>query len=59
MLITTGVKLELFHDIEQLLFFEKGIRGGINGFRALRHFEANKIPRKLQFQRGIYLWGFL
>ena len=41
MLITTGVKLELLQDIDQLLFFEKGIRGGINGLGALRHFEAN------------------
>ena len=41
MLITTGVKLELLQDIVQLLFFEKGIRGGINGLGALHHFEAN------------------
>ena len=41
MLITTGVKLELLQDIDQLLFFEKGIRGGINGLGALHHFEAN------------------
>ena len=41
MLITTGVKLELLQDIDQLLCFEKGIRGGINGLGALRHFEAN------------------
>ena len=41
MLITTGVKLELLQDIDQLLFFERGIRGGINGLGALRHFEAN------------------
>ena len=42
MLITTGVKLKLLQDIDQLLFFEKGIRGRINGLGALRHFEANK-----------------
>ena len=41
MLITTGVKMELMQDIDQLLFFEKAIRGGINGLGALRHFEAN------------------
>lgn len=41
MLITTGVKLELLQDIDQLLFFEKSIRGGINGLGALRYFEAN------------------
>ena len=41
MLITTGVKMELLQDIDQLLFFEKAIRGGINGLGALRHFEAN------------------
>ena len=35
MLMTTGVKLELSQDIDQLLFFEKGIRGGINGLGAL------------------------
>ena len=42
MLITTGVKLELLQYIDQLLLFQKGIRGGINGLGALRHFEANK-----------------
>ena len=41
MLITTGVKLELLQDIDQLSFFEKGNRGGINGFGALRQFEEN------------------
>ena len=41
MLISTGEKLELLQDIYQLFFFEKGIRGGINGLGALRHFEAN------------------
>ena len=41
MLMTTGVKLELSQDIDQLLFFEKGIRAGINGLGAIRHFEAN------------------
>ena len=41
MLITTGVKLELLQDIDQLLFFDKGIRGGINGLGARRQFEAN------------------
>ena len=41
MLITIGVKLELLQDIDQLLFLEKGIRGGIKGLGALRHFEAN------------------
>ena len=35
MLMTTGVKLELSQDIDQLLFFEKGIRGGIIGLGAL------------------------
>ena len=41
MLITTSVKLALLQDIGQLLFFEKGIRGGINGLAALRLFKAN------------------
>lgn len=41
MLITTRVKLGLLDDIDMLLFFEKGIRGGINGIGELRHFEAN------------------
>ena len=36
MLITTGVKLEILQDIDQLLFFEKGNRGGINRLGALR-----------------------
>ena len=48
MLITTGKKLELLQDIDQLLFFEKGIRGGINVLSALRHFEAkNKYLENL------------
>ena len=33
--MTTGVKLELSQDIDQLLFFGKVIRGGINGLGAL------------------------
>ena len=41
MLITTRVKLGLLSDIDMLLFFEKGIRGGINGIGELRHFQAN------------------
>ena len=40
-LTTTGVKMELMQDIDQLLFFERAIPGGINGLGALRHFEAN------------------
>ena len=40
-LITAGVKMELMQDIDQLLFFEKAIRGGINGLGPLKHFEAN------------------
>ena len=40
-LITTGAKLELLQDIDQLLFFEKGNRGGINGLGDLRQFEEN------------------
>ena len=42
MLINTGVNLEVLQDIDQLLFFGKGIRGGRNGLGALRHFEAKK-----------------
>ena len=41
MLISTRVKLGLLQDIDLLLFFERGIRGGINGFGELRHFTAN------------------
>ena len=40
MLITTRVTLGLLTDID-MLFFEKGIRGGINGIGELRHFVAN------------------
>ena len=41
MLITTSATLGLLTDIDMLLFFEKGIRGGINGIGELRHFVAN------------------
>ena len=48
MLFTTGVKLDLLQDLDQLLFLEKGFRGEINGLGALRHFEANnKYPENL------------
>ena len=41
MLISTRVKLGLLQDIDMLLIFERGIRGGINGVGDLRHFTAN------------------
>ena len=41
MLITTRANLRLLNDIDMLLFFEKGVRGGINGIGELRHFQAN------------------
>ena len=41
MLITTRATLGLLSDVDMLLFFERGIRGGINGIGELRHFEAN------------------
>ena len=41
MLITTGVKLELLQDIDQLLFFGKGICGRNIGLGAFRHLKAN------------------
>ena len=42
MLITTRVDLGLLaSDIDMLLFFERRIRGGINGIGELRHFRAN------------------
>ena len=41
MLITTRVDLGLFSDIDMLLFFERGVRGGINGIGELRHFRAD------------------
>ena len=41
MLISTRVKLGLLQDIDMLLFFERGVRGGINGVGELRHFTAN------------------
>ena len=40
MLITTRVDLGLLSDID-MLFFERGIRGGINGIGELRQFRAN------------------
>ena len=41
MLIATRATLGLLTDIDILLFFEKGIRGGMNGICKLRHFVAN------------------
>ena len=41
MLISTRVKLGLLQDIDMLLFFERAIRGEINGVGELRHFTAN------------------
>ena len=41
MLITTRVDLGLLSDIDMLLFFERGIRGRINGIGELRYFRAN------------------
>ena len=40
MLISKRVKLGLLQDIDMQLFFERGIRGGINGVGELRHFTA-------------------
>ena len=41
MLNTTRVDLGLLGDFDMLLFFERGIRGGINGIGELRYFRAN------------------
>ena len=41
MLITTRVDLGLLSDIDMLLFFERRVRGGINGNGKLRYFRAN------------------
>ena len=41
MLISTIVKMGLLEDVDMFLFFERGIRGGINGVGELRHFTAN------------------
>ena len=41
MLISTDAKLGLLDEIDKLLFFERGIRGGVNGVGAIRHFYAN------------------
>ena len=42
MLNSTNVKMGLLQDVDTLLFFERGIRGGINGLGELPHFTANK-----------------
>ena len=41
MLISTKVTLGLLDDIDKLLFFERGIRGGVNGIGEIRQFKAN------------------
>ena len=48
MLISTNLKLRLLQDVDMLLFFERGIRGGINGVDELRHFTANN-PHLISF----------
>ena len=45
MLNSTNVKLGLLQDVD-MLFFERGIRGGINGVGELRHFTANNPQLK-------------
>ena len=40
-MLITSIDLGLLSDIDMLLFFEKGIRGGINGIGELRYFRAN------------------
>ena len=40
MLISTNVKLGLLEDIDMLLFFERAIRGGINGVGDPRRFQC-------------------
>ena len=44
MLVTTRPTLGLLTDID-MLFFKKGIRGGINGIGELRHFVASNKDR--------------
>ena len=46
MLFTTRIDLALLGDIDMLLFFEGGIRGGNNGIGELRHFRANNRDLK-------------
>ena len=41
MLISTEAKLGLLDDIDKLLFFERSIRGGVNGVGEVRQFRAN------------------
>ena len=41
MLIPIRVRLGFLQDIDMLLFFERGFRGGINGVGELRQFTAN------------------
>ena len=40
MLISTEAKLGLLDDIDKLLFFERALRGGVNGIGEIRHFTA-------------------
>ena len=40
MLNTTAVKLDLLQGFDQLLFFGKGFRGGLNNLKAPSHFGA-------------------
>ena len=41
MLKTTKVKLDLLSDIDMLLFYEKALRGGLNGIGEKRYMKAN------------------
>ena len=57
---TTEVELGLLSsDIEMLLFFERAIRGGVNGIGALRHFRSNnKYMENFEKSQSSVLWSF-
>lgn len=60
MLKMIGVEIELFSDIDQLLFCEKAIRGGLNGVGEKRYMKANNkyLPEydsTLQSTFGLFL----
>ena len=57
MLLTARVHLCLLSVIDMLWFFERGIRGGINGIGKLRHFRANNRDLQDFFESKAKVYG--
>jgi len=55
----TGIKLDLLKEIDQVLLFEKAIRGGVSGVLGDRYFNVNDNPGyKLLYIDANNLYGY-